>query len=52
LPPPQREAISAHVIDEKTYPAIAESLSCSEMVVRQRVSRGLRTLRTRLEENP
>lgn len=51
LPPAQRDAIAAHVIDEKTYPAIAESLSCSEMVVRQRVSRGLRELRTRLEES-
>src|SRR4051794_5453129 len=50
LPSEQREAIEARVIGEQSYPAIAESLRCSEMVVRQRVSRGLRELRTRLEE--
>lgn len=51
LPADQREAIEARVIDEQSYPAIAETLKCSEMVVRQRVSRGLRELRTRLEES-
>jgi RNA polymerase sigma-70 factor (ECF subfamily) len=49
LPPAQREAVEAYVLAEQGYPAIAESLRCSEMVVRQRVSRGLRELRTRLE---
>jgi RNA polymerase sigma-70 factor (ECF subfamily) len=51
LPAPQRAAIEAHVIDRETYPAIAASLECSEMVVRPRVSRGLRELRARLEED-
>jgi RNA polymerase sigma-70 factor (ECF subfamily) len=52
LPPEQREAILARVVDEQDYQAIAERLLCSEAVVRQRVSRGLRTLRTQLKEVP
>lgn len=50
LPDNQRAAIAAHVLEDHSYPSIAESLRCSEMVVRQRVSRGLRSLRARLEE--
>jgi RNA polymerase sigma factor (sigma-70 family) len=45
LPEPQREAIRARMLDELDYPAIASGLRCSEAVVRQRVSRGLRALR-------
>jgi RNA polymerase sigma factor (sigma-70 family) len=45
LPPEQFEALRARVIDECDYPAIASELRCSEAVVRQRVSRALRTLR-------
>jgi RNA polymerase sigma-70 factor (ECF subfamily) len=52
LPPDQREAIVAHVLDEQGYDEIAARLLCSEAVVRQRVSRGLRALRTRLGEAP
>ena len=48
LPQEQREAIDAHVLQERDYKEIAGELRCSEAVVRQRVSRGLRTLRTRL----
>jgi len=48
LPQDQRLAIEAHVLDERGYAEIAGELRCSEAVVRQRVSRGLRTLRTRL----
>jgi RNA polymerase sigma-70 factor (ECF subfamily) len=48
LPATQRLAIQAHVVEERDYPEIAAELQCSEAVVRQRVSRGLRTLRTRL----
>jgi RNA polymerase sigma factor (sigma-70 family) len=48
LPEPQRQAIHAHVVQERDYTEIAGELSCSEAVVRQRVSRGLRTLRARL----
>lgn len=48
LPDEQREAIQARVLDEREYAEIAGELQCSEAVVRQRVSRGLRALRTRL----
>jgi RNA polymerase sigma factor (sigma-70 family) len=48
LPQEQREAIEARVLQERDYGEIAAELSCSEAVVRQRVSRGLRALRTRL----
>ena len=45
LPPALREAIALRVIEERSYEEIAEQLRCSESLVRQRVSRGLRTLR-------
>jgi RNA polymerase sigma factor (sigma-70 family) len=50
LPVQQREAVLARVVGERSYPEIAAEMACSEMVVRQRVSRGLKTLRSRLEE--
>jgi RNA polymerase sigma factor (sigma-70 family) len=50
LPGDQREALRARVIDERDYPDIAKDLRCSEAVVRKRVSRGLGTLRARMEE--
>lgn len=52
LPFDQREAILARVVEERGYDEIAARLTCSESVVRQRVSRGLRTLRTQLREAP
>jgi RNA polymerase sigma factor (sigma-70 family) len=48
LPQEQREAVGARVVDQRDYAEIAGELQCSEAVVRQRVSRGLRALRTRL----
>jgi RNA polymerase sigma-70 factor (ECF subfamily) len=48
LPDEQRQAIEARVLHERDYADIARELECSEAVVRQRVSRGLRALRTRL----
>lgn len=45
LPPQQREALLARVVEQRPYPQIARELDCSEAVVRQRVSRGLKTLR-------
>jgi RNA polymerase sigma-70 factor (ECF subfamily) len=42
LPVEQREAVLARVVDERSYPEIAAEMACSEMVVRQRVSRGLK----------
>jgi RNA polymerase sigma-70 factor (ECF subfamily) len=50
LPEDQREAVLQHVVAERSYDEIATELSCSPAVVRQRVSRGLRTLRSKLEE--
>lgn len=38
------------IVDERTYPEIAAELRCSESVVRQRVSRGVRTMRRMLED--
>ena len=51
LPPEQREAVLARVVKERPYSEIAAEMACSEMVVRQRVSRGLRTLRSRIKES-
>jgi RNA polymerase sigma factor (sigma-70 family) len=50
LPEPQRHAVIARVVDEQPYEQIAANLGCSEMVVRQRVHRGLARLRTSLED--
>jgi RNA polymerase sigma factor (sigma-70 family) len=50
LPPAQRHAIEARILEDEPYTAIAHRLGCSESVVRQRVSRGLRRLRAQLKE--
>ncbi|MBV9605728.1 MAG: sigma-70 family RNA polymerase sigma factor [Solirubrobacterales bacterium] len=50
LPADQREAVRARVLDERSYAELAAEMSCSEAVVRQRVSRGLGRLRSRLKE--
>jgi RNA polymerase sigma factor (sigma-70 family) len=52
LPSPQRDAVRARVIDGRSYEEIADEVRCSASVVRKRVSRGLRTMRSRLEELP
>jgi len=49
LPDDQRAAVKGRVLHERSYDELARSLSCSQSVVRQRVSRGLRSLRQRLE---
>ncbi len=49
LPEDQRLAVSGRVLDERDYADLAAELRCSESVVRQRVSRGLRAMRQRLE---
>jgi RNA polymerase sigma factor (sigma-70 family) len=49
LPQDQRDAVRAHVLDERSYHDIAGELELSELVVRKRVSRGLRTLRHGME---
>ena len=50
LPAEQRDAIRARVLEERPYDEIARRLQTSELVIRKRVSRGLATLRTQLEE--
>ena len=47
----ERAAVRARVLEERGYDEIAAELSCSESVVRQRVSRGLARIRTRLSEH-
>jgi len=49
LPDRQRAAVRAGVVDESSYAEIADRLN-SELVVRQRVSRGLSRLRDELTE--
>lgn len=49
LPADQREAIERHVLRDEPYAAIAVGIGRSEQVVRKRVSRGLATLRRRME---
>ncbi len=48
LPADQREAVAAHVLHDRGYRELATALNTSEAVVRQRVSRGLATLRRRI----
>jgi len=50
LPKDQRDAVLGRVVEEQDYAELAARLDCSEMVVRQRVSRGLRHLKNELEE--
>ena len=50
LPEDQQLAVRGRVLDEAQYDDLARALRCSPSVVRKRVSRGLRTLRQRLEE--
>lgn len=50
LPDDQHEAVRQRILDERDYVDIALDLRCSPAVVRQRVSRGLRTLRAQLSE--
>jgi RNA polymerase sigma factor (sigma-70 family) len=50
LPGDQREAVRRRVLAEDDYATIAADLECSQAVVRQRVSRGLATLRRRTEQ--
>jgi RNA polymerase sigma-70 factor (ECF subfamily) len=50
LPEPQRDAVRSRVLEEREYPEMARELHCSELVARQRVSRGLARLRNELTE--
>jgi len=46
LPAEQRRAVRGRVIEGRDYDDLAREFECSELVVRQRVSRGLRALRS------
>lgn len=48
LPAPTRAAVAGRVIGEQDYGELARALSCSESLVRQRVSRGLARMRRQL----
>jgi RNA polymerase sigma-70 factor (ECF subfamily) len=50
LPKRQRLALRSRVLEGRGYAEIARELECSELVVRQQVSRGLRRLRDELTE--
>jgi RNA polymerase sigma-70 factor (ECF subfamily) len=49
LPADQRDAIRARILDDRPYTQIAQELHCSACVVRKRVSRGIRAMRTKME---
>jgi RNA polymerase sigma factor (sigma-70 family) len=48
LPAEQRDAVRAHVLEDRAYGEIAAAANASEAVVRKRVSRGLGALRSRM----
>ncbi len=48
LAPEQRDAITAHIIEDRPYDEIAAELDTSQAVVRKRVSRGLAAIRQRM----
>lgn len=50
LPEREREAVRGRVLEERSYAELASELRCSELVVRQGVSRGLARMRKRLTE--
>lgn len=50
LPAQQRDAVRARVLDERDYDDIAREAQASPTVIRQRVSRGLRNLKSQLKE--
>lgn len=51
LPAQQRDAVRARVLDERDYDDIAREAHASPTVIRQRVSRGLRNLKSQLRES-
>lgn len=50
LPPEQRAAVHGRIVQERDYRELAAAGAIAETVVRQRVSRGLATLRARLQK--
>ena len=52
LPAGQRDAVLARVVQERSNAEIAEQMRCSQLLARQRVSRGLRALREQMVQDP
>ena len=52
LPVDQRDAVRAHILDDRSYEDIASNSGTSEAAIRKRVSRGLATLRRDLRRSP
>lgn len=52
LPPSERDAVIAHVIEERSYADIANATSANEAAIRQRVSRGLARLAVSFGREP
>lgn len=50
LPADQREAVQAHVVEERPYSELAGEWGLTEQTIRARVSRGLRRLGATLDE--
>ncbi len=50
LPRPEQEAVRARILADRGYGELAAELGCSEQVVRQHVSRGLKRLRALMKE--
>ncbi|MBA2517551.1 MAG: RNA polymerase sigma factor [Solirubrobacterales bacterium] len=50
LPTEQRDAIRARVVEDREYEAIASDAKSTETAIRQRVSRGLKSLRSEMEK--
>ena len=51
LPAEQRRAVALRVLHERSYDEVAVALGCTSATARQRVVRGLRTMRERLAED-
>lgn len=51
LPPEQREAVEARVLDDLDYRQVAQRLQITPAAARQRVSRGLSSLRRHLQHD-
>ena len=45
----ERDALDLRVVQELEYPAVAQTLGCSEQAARARVSRALRSLACRID---
>jgi RNA polymerase sigma-70 factor (ECF subfamily) len=51
LPPDQRDAVTQRIVEHRDYDELATDLGITPAAARQRVSRGLQTLRSRMDEH-